>query len=116
MSAEERRGEPQSPDFHDKLDALRRIVETEHVPPGVMSALLGLSQRQKELFCWVGVPDAAVGAPRFLPGLYASDFFNELLFALKALDWPKVLILIHGNSSPDDLGEDYATIPAELPK
>ena len=85
---------------------LRALSEAEHVPPWVKSTLLGLSEHQTKLF--VTVPDrssdrspgftGARTADRESIRLEPSNFLRELLAACRALEWPKVLVLVHSLS------------------
>ncbi len=90
---------PKVPDFHEKLVELRGIMDSDHVPPWIKDTLLGLSERQKELFFWVPEFCSALPASKLLSGLHASDFLCELVEACRAFDWPKVHIVVHGQIS-----------------
>lgn len=96
---------PENPDFLEKLGELRRLLQTHHVPSRVKDACLCLSERQKELFVWVAEVGPALGASRRPSGLYATDLLSELIEAIRALDWPKVVVLIHGKP-PKEGGND----------
>lgn len=89
-----------SQDFIEKLEELRLLLQSDHIPPRVKSACLCLSKDQKKLFAWVPEIDGTSGTPALLPGLHASDFLCELLKALRALDWPQVIVLVH-DAFPD---------------
>src|SRR5262249_942138 len=96
---------------------LRLLGNADHVPPGVKAALLRLSECQTKLFCTVpespgardrsrgvqdtGALDLDVHGLRLEP----SNFLCELLAALRALEWPRVLVLVHGVVSPHPDGE-----------
>jgi hypothetical protein len=94
---------------------LRELVGADHTPPRVKATCLGLSQHQTKLFCTVlesnGAKDGAEpiddartpdGQGEVIVGLRLepSNFLLELLAAMRALEWPKVLVLIHGLTPP----------------
>lgn len=83
------------PDFYERLEELRRLIDAEHVPPWVKAASFRLSDLQKKLFHFVGDAQTAVGTSHLAPGLHASNFLCELIKAYRALDWPKIIVLIH---------------------
>jgi hypothetical protein len=109
---------------------LRELVDADHTPPGVKSACLSLSKYQPKLFCTVpegcGAKDGAepiddpgalngeVGAPSLR--LEPSNFLHELLAALRAFEWPKVLVLIHGLAPPagDEHSSENPNPPREV--
>lgn len=86
-------------------EELRSLLARPDVPKGVYTACLCLSDFQTKLFCsvsdsyrtqhgteWIeyaGTPDAGMR-------LEPSNFLRELLAALRALEWPRVLVLVHG--------------------
>ena len=83
---------------------LRSILARPDVPEGVYAACLRLSDIQTKLFCSVSdsyrtgygtecVQDA--GALNLGMRLEPSNFLCELLAAMRALEWPKVFILVH---------------------
>jgi hypothetical protein len=82
---------PAKPNFLKSLDELRRLLNAAHVPPGIKDACLCLSEKQTKLFCFVGYPSGAFGTPNLLPGLHASNFLNELIEAMRALQLPTPL-------------------------
>ena len=87
---------------------LSGLVEAEHTPPWIKAACFSLSNQQSKLFSTVpdgygaadwakpvddaGTLDADVFGLRLEP----SKFLSELLAALRASEWPRVLVLIHG--------------------
>jgi hypothetical protein len=91
---------------------LRALLADPLVPEGVVSACLRLSECQTKLFC--SVPeglragdrtdgandtrtfDVDAGVLRLEP----SNFLCELLAALRAFEWPRVLVLVHEATSP----------------
>jgi hypothetical protein len=84
---------------------LRRHVADPICPEWVKSSCLRLSEIQTKLFVTVPNCSAAndgtetvqnAGAPDGRIRLEPSDFLCELLAAMRALDWPRVHILIHG--------------------
>jgi len=74
---------------------LRGLLAADHVPEGVKLAALRLGECQKKLFCFVGTPNPALGAVDLSPGLHPSDLLCELIQALRALDWPRFIVLVH---------------------
>ena len=90
---------------------LHSLMDAEHVPR-VKTALLSLSQRQTKLFCTVLESIGAADGSRLAHNaktlygdgnglrLEPSNFLSELLAAMRTLEWPKVVILIHGLASP----------------
>jgi hypothetical protein len=106
----------------EAYEELRTLLAHPSVPERVVSACMGLSQFQTKLFCTV--PDRT-GPYRTVPDGYRagdwskgfedtgaldgdgwglrlepSNFLRELLAALRAFEWPKVLVLIHETCSP----------------
>jgi len=81
---------------------LRALAEADHVPPGVQSALFRLSECQTKLFTMVCVQELAFGAADGCIRLEPSNFLRELIKALSALDWPRVLLLVHDATSPPE--------------
>ena len=79
---------------------LRTLAEAEHIPPGVKSALFRLSECQTKLFTTVCLQESAFGAADGSIQLEPSNLLRELITALKALDWPKVLVFVHECTSP----------------
>jgi hypothetical protein len=82
-------------------DELRFLANAEHVPPGIKSALLGLSECQTKLFCTVFVGGLTLGTADETIRLEPSNLLSELILAMTALDWPQVMILVHkAHSTP----------------
>ena len=94
---------------------LRELVDADHTPPRVKAACLGLGKHETKLFCTVlesnrakdgaePIDDARTpdGQGEVIVGLRLEppNFLLELLAALRALEWPKVLVLIHGLKPP----------------
>jgi hypothetical protein len=96
--------------YREKASELLRLLEADHVPPGVKLAVPRLSQVHKKLFVMVCENELAFGTSNQLaPGLYPSDFLCELVAAVRALDWPKVMVLVHEALSSSELsGADVA--------
>ena len=92
-------------------DNSRKLVDADHLLPRVVKAPLGFSQHFAKLVRavpqGVGAKDGAKPAydARTLhgqievivvPSLEPSNFLLELLAAMRALEWPKILVAIHG--------------------
>jgi hypothetical protein len=91
---------------------LRSALANPECPEGVKSACLSLSKFQQKLFCtvpdggWAGDWADTDNAGTFDRNVMAlglrlepSNFLRELLTALRALEWPRVLVLIHDATS-----------------
>lgn len=92
---------------------LRALLADPNVPEGVTAACFRLSECQTKLFCTVpdgyraeerpkrveyaGTFDGKVWGLRFEP----SNFLCELLAALRASEWPRVLVLVHDVLPPN---------------
>src|ERR1700722_6367353 len=95
----------------DAYAELRALLSRPEVPEGVCAACLCLSNFQTKLFCSVsdsyrtkngsGWVEHA-GTPHLGMLLEPSNFLRELLSALRALDWPRVLVLVHDATSDRD--------------
>lgn len=89
--------------FTEAMEELLEICEAKKAPKVVASSVAALiAQDERKLFCWMGDPPHAIGRPADSPaGLYASDFLEKLVIAARALDWEKVVVLVHeAMSSP----------------
>lgn len=102
---------------------LRALLARPEVPERVYTACLGLSEVQTKLFCSVSdsyrtedgtemVQDA--GALNLGMRLEPSNFLRELLAALRAFDWPKVLSAVHAVAPGSVPGGK--NIPPDTPK
>lgn len=87
------------PDFHQRLDELQRLIEADHVPIWVKAEASVLGQIPFKLFHRVYESKFAIGTPNLLPGFHASNLLCELIQAVRALDWPRVVVLVHDASS-----------------
>jgi hypothetical protein len=87
--------------YREKATELLTLLEAGHVPPRVKLAVPRLSECHSKLFCMVGEAYFAVGASNLSPGLHPSNLLCELVEATRALDWPKVLILVHNATSDE---------------
>jgi hypothetical protein len=98
---------------------LRALLANPTVPEGVVSACRRLSECQIKLFCTVpeglgaGNRTKAVDDSRTFDldsgglRLEPSNFLRELLTALRAFEWSKVLVLVHGATSSAELSPSY---------
>ena len=94
-------------------EELRTLLADPRCPENVSAACLGLSECQTKLFCTVPdgyrtgdwaktIGDAgAFNIDGWPLRLEPSNFLRELLAALRALEWPRVLILVHEATSHD---------------
>lgn len=92
-------------------EELRTLLSGPDVPEGVYTECLRLSDFQTKLFCTVPegyrtgdwtktVGDAgAFNRDGWPLRLEPSNFLRELLAALRAFEWPRVLVLVHGATS-----------------
>ena len=91
---------------------LRALLANPNTPEGVVSACLRLSEYQTKLFCTV--PESYRAADRSSepvehPGAFdrdkwslrlePSNLLRELLAALLASEWPRVIVLVHDTTS-----------------
>jgi hypothetical protein len=88
---------------------LRSLLADPRCPEGVYAACLRLSDIQTKLFCSVSdsyrTEDGAkrvenAGALNLGMRLEPSNFLRKLLAALRAFEWPRVLVLVH-DALPD---------------
>ena len=88
-------------------EELRALLADPCVPEGVISACLRLSECQTKLFCTHvdghRARDRAGGTESGALGktlrLEPSNLLSELLAALRAFEWPRVLVLVHSACS-----------------
>jgi hypothetical protein len=80
-------------------EELRTLADAEHVPPRIKCALVRLSDCHNKLFVTVFVQESALGAADGCIRFEPSDLLGELILALTALDWPQVMVLVHGACS-----------------
>lgn len=85
--------------YREKAAELLALLEGEHVPPGIKLAVPRLSEVHSKLFVMVGEPSPALRADYLAPGIYPSNLLCELVEALRALEWPKVVVLVHEATS-----------------
>jgi hypothetical protein len=81
--------------YREKTAELLRLLDADHVPPRIKSAVPCLSQCHSKLFVMVCEPSPAIGTPHLSPGIYPYNLLCELVEAIRALEWPKVLVLVH---------------------
>ena len=86
--------------YEKMMDELFRHLEPHELPKIVHTRLRLVLENPVKLFCLVGDADAAFGAPRIQPGLYASNRLVELVEAARALDWKQVAILLEQAITP----------------
>lgn len=103
---------------------LRTLLEEPSVPEGVKLACLSLSQHQTKLFCTVPDGGAALDGAELsdLTGtldlngfglrLEPSNFLCELIAAIRASEWPRVLVLIHDATSDQVSAQHSSMRPA----
>lgn len=92
--------------FSEAMDELLELCETHKAPAIVTSGIASLiAQNERKLFCWMGDPLPASGteADALPAGLYASDFLEKLVLAVRALDWEVATVLIHSLSPPEEI-------------
>jgi DprA-like N-terminal HHH domain len=87
--------------YRQKATELLTLLEADHVPPWVKLMVPRLSECHNKLFVQIGEPDRARRANDPLPGIYPSNLLCELVEAIRALDWPKVRILVHDALTSD---------------
>jgi hypothetical protein len=87
--------------YREKVAELSRLLDSDHVPPGVKLAVPSLSKCHNKLFVMVSKPSPALRADYLEPGIYPSDLLCKLVEAIQALEWPKVLVLVHEATSSD---------------
>jgi hypothetical protein len=87
---------------------LRALLANPDVPERVYTACLGLSNFQTKLFCsvsdsyWTEDGASRIEHAGTLDGemrLEPSNFLCELLAALRAFEWPRVVVLVHEATS-----------------
>jgi hypothetical protein len=83
----------------EAYERLRTLAYAQHVPPWIKDALFGLSDCQHKLFVTVFVQESALGAADGYIRFEPSNFLSELILAITALDWPRVMVLIHEATS-----------------
>lgn len=88
--------------YREAIVELIRLTDSEHVPPRIKEAIPRLSKCHNKLFCWVPDSEGTFGTARLAAGFYPSNLLCELIEAARALDWPKVGILIHGALPPSE--------------
>jgi TRAP-type C4-dicarboxylate transport system permease large subunit len=86
--------------FERALETLWTDCQTLEAPQVIIGGIVTVLENPIKLFCLVGNSDLAIGAVRCPPGLYASDFFVELMQAVRALDWEVVCIILEQANSP----------------
>jgi hypothetical protein len=101
---------------------LRTLLHNPSVPERVLSACLSLSQHQTKLFVTVPEGGAATDGAELagLPGapnldvwglrLEPSNFLGELIAAIRAAEWPRVLVLIHDAISAPLISDVSASV------
>ena len=105
--------------YREKASELLGLLEADHVPPWVKLTVPRLSEVHSKLFVMVGKPSGAIGTDHPIPGLYPSNLLCELVEAIRALEWPKVRVLVHGALSSSqvrlrhDAGETGPPRPEE---
>ena len=82
--------------YREKVTELLGLLDEAHVPPGIKTAVPRLSEVHNKLFVMVGEPSPATRADYLRPGLYPSNLLCELVEAIRAFEWPKVLSLVEG--------------------
>jgi hypothetical protein len=87
--------------YREKVAELLGLLEGDHVPPRVKLAVPSLSKCHNKLFVMVSKPSPALRADYLEPGIYPSDLLCKLVEAIRALEWPQVLVLIHEATSSD---------------
>jgi hypothetical protein len=89
---------------------LRQFIDADHTLPGVKATLLSLGQSMAKLLGAVPegirakhgtepVDDAGTLDEQVMAGglgLKPSNFFFKFLAAMRALKWPKGLVVVHG--------------------
>jgi hypothetical protein len=80
--------------YRDKVTELLGLLDEPHVPPGIKDAVPRLSEAHNKLFVMVGEPCPATRADYLRPGLYPSNLLCELVEAIRALEWPRVISLV----------------------
>jgi hypothetical protein len=102
-------------------EELRSLLANPCVPEDVARACLRLSECQTKLFCTVPEGYRTGDWANRIENAGASDFkgwglrlepsnlLRELLAALRAFEWPRVMILVHGATS----GSEPEPTPAE---
>jgi hypothetical protein len=80
--------------YREKATELLELLEADHVPPRIKLAVPRLSQFHDKLFVMVCEPSEALRADYLRPGIYPSNFLCELVEAVRAFEWPKVLSLV----------------------
>lgn len=102
---------------------LRTLLGQPTVPEGVQSTCLRLSKVQTKLFCTVQEPLRASdgAAPVHNAGtlngdgyglrLEPSNFLCELLAAIRASEWPRVIVLVHHALDSDQVNLRHNTGP-----
>ena len=81
--------------FEETMRELGNLLSANDCPGEVVDAASGLLQSPDKLFWFVPKGDLAIRAPNLGAGLQPSDLLLELVQAVRALEWPKVLVLIH---------------------
>jgi hypothetical protein len=81
--------------YIDKATELLTLLEADHVPPWVKFLVPRLSQCHNKLFVMIVQRGTAFGTDSQPPGLYPSNLLCELVEAVRALEWPKVRVLVH---------------------
>jgi hypothetical protein len=90
---------PVKPNFREKFDELQRLIEADHIPIWVKTESVSLGQLTFKLFHRVYKSNPTFGTPKLLPDFHASNLLRELVQAYVALDWPRVIVLVHSASS-----------------
>lgn len=107
----------------EAYEELRTLLAGPDVPEHVVTACLGLSKCQTKLFCtvpegyrtgdWARCANDAGASNRdaWALRLEPSNFLRELLAALRAFEWPRVLVLVHyALESPLDVRLRHNTV------
>jgi hypothetical protein len=82
--------------YQEKVTELLGLLDESHVPPRIKAAVPRLSEAHNKLFVMVGEPCVATRADYLRPGIYPSNLLCELVEAIRALEWPRVLSLVEG--------------------
>jgi hypothetical protein len=96
-------------DFFEKSEELIRLINADHVPPGIKSAVSRFSECQTKLFCWMVKVEPAFGATEHHSSFEASNFLCELVEAARAFDWPRVIRAIHRECPSVCVSESFSS-------
>jgi hypothetical protein len=100
----------------EKFDELQRLVEAHEVQVWVKAESAVLGEFTFKLFDRVCEADPANGvrAPHLLPGFHASNLLCELIEAYRALDWPRISVLVHSAYSKNEGGPPFLSPSIEV--